>query len=351
MSQRVDIKAIAKRTGYSVGTVSMALNDSPLIKASTREKIAKVASDMGYVPSIIAQVVSQRHSQSVGIIVPNSIPYFFGNIVHGVMNTFEAHGQRAFVVYSQDSPESEVYYLKIFQQLRVRGLLFAPCPATQAEPYIKALQEAGTGIVYFDRGLDGVPSDFVGVDYIKAAEIAAERLLDAGHERIGVLVGDPPFSSTLERTLGLKRALKKRGMTLGSGFTLKMDYESITSREEVHGRNRERFARFLQRKQPTALFLAMDGNLGLVVRYCEDTGIKIPEELNLVCFDHPVPARPRKSNYVHVISPVQEIGHAVGRVMVDRLREPKSARQRNTLEAEVWPETTCGPRTNDLVIT
>ena len=44
----VSMKDIAQRCGVSVATVSKALNDQPDIGAETREKIHKVAAEMGY---------------------------------------------------------------------------------------------------------------------------------------------------------------------------------------------------------------------------------------------------------------------------------------------------------------
>jgi LacI family transcriptional regulator len=48
--ERVTIRDIAKKTGLHFTTVSLALRNSPRLKASTREKIQKLAKKMGYRP-------------------------------------------------------------------------------------------------------------------------------------------------------------------------------------------------------------------------------------------------------------------------------------------------------------
>ena len=51
----VTIKMIAKECGFSIATVSKALNGAPDISAETKETIRKVASQMGYTPNSAAR--------------------------------------------------------------------------------------------------------------------------------------------------------------------------------------------------------------------------------------------------------------------------------------------------------
>jgi len=49
-SSRITIRDIAKKAGVHFTTVSMALHDNPRLRAETREKVQKVAREMGYQP-------------------------------------------------------------------------------------------------------------------------------------------------------------------------------------------------------------------------------------------------------------------------------------------------------------
>ena len=53
----VTIKMIAKECGFSIATVSKALNGAPDISAETKETIRKVASQMGYTPNSAARML------------------------------------------------------------------------------------------------------------------------------------------------------------------------------------------------------------------------------------------------------------------------------------------------------
>lgn len=66
----VTIKDIAKVANVSYSTVSKALNDSPLVKPITKEKIIKIAEELGYQPNFAAQRLVQKKSKTIGVIWP-----------------------------------------------------------------------------------------------------------------------------------------------------------------------------------------------------------------------------------------------------------------------------------------
>ncbi|MEI6035136.1 MAG: LacI family DNA-binding transcriptional regulator [Verrucomicrobiae bacterium] len=340
----MDIKTIAKRAGFSVGTVSMALNDNQLVKASTREKVRAIAVEMGYVPNIIAQIVSSRHNRAVGIVLPNATPDFFGRALYGIMRQFEKADQHAFSVYGQDRPDNELYYLRIFTQLRLRGLIMSPCPGSQALPQIQRLIENGTRVVFLDRAIPGVAADFIGINYVEAARIATERLIEAGHRRIGAVVGAPLFSSTTERMDGFRRALKGADIAFDEKLVLRLDYENDFNHDRIDAINQASLRSFLAEHQPTALFLAMDGNVPALQHVCSELGWRIPEHLNIVGFDDPTPQFTRRNDWIHVSCPIGDVGLLAGKTMIERLKHPEASPVRRRLDAQVWPDATCGPR-------
>ncbi len=64
----VTIKMIAARSGYSVATVSKALNGAQDISADTAAKIRKIASSMGYMPNAAARALKTTRSYSLGVL-------------------------------------------------------------------------------------------------------------------------------------------------------------------------------------------------------------------------------------------------------------------------------------------
>lgn len=76
------IKDVAKKCGVSVTTVSYALNNSGEVGLETKNKILRVAEEMGYVPNSIARSLKKQQTMRVGIFVTD----FAGPIRPAILN-------------------------------------------------------------------------------------------------------------------------------------------------------------------------------------------------------------------------------------------------------------------------
>lgn len=57
---------LAKITGFSITTVSKALNNYSDVSEKTKAKIVQAAADMGYLPNAHAQSLSTKRSWTIG---------------------------------------------------------------------------------------------------------------------------------------------------------------------------------------------------------------------------------------------------------------------------------------------
>ena len=64
----VSMKDIAKKCGVSVATVSKALNDQQDISGETRERIRRVADEMGYLTNASARALKTKRTYNLGIL-------------------------------------------------------------------------------------------------------------------------------------------------------------------------------------------------------------------------------------------------------------------------------------------
>ena len=67
MSNRPTLKTIAELTGLSQMAVSKALRDAEDISGTTKEKVKKVADELGYTPNVAARNLSSRHCTTIGM--------------------------------------------------------------------------------------------------------------------------------------------------------------------------------------------------------------------------------------------------------------------------------------------
>ena len=80
----VTIKMIAQKCGYSVATVSKALNGAPDISAETAEFIRKTAGEMGYMPNSAARALKTTRTHNFGVL-------FEDNTNSGLTHEFFSH--------------------------------------------------------------------------------------------------------------------------------------------------------------------------------------------------------------------------------------------------------------------
>ena len=65
---RPNLQAIAERAGVSTATVSRALNDRAGVNAATRDRILRIAQEMGYTPSAAAISLATSKTFTLGLV-------------------------------------------------------------------------------------------------------------------------------------------------------------------------------------------------------------------------------------------------------------------------------------------
>ena len=87
---KVGIKAISELSGYSIATVSNVLNNKRSTNKETREKILRIAREIGYLDEgkleSVKLIVAKRHGQVVG-----DTP-FFSSLIDGIAATCREKG-------------------------------------------------------------------------------------------------------------------------------------------------------------------------------------------------------------------------------------------------------------------
>ena len=88
----VSIEDVAAAAGVSTATVSRAVRGLPRVSAATREKILKIAGDLGYVASSSASGLATGRTRTVGVLAPYVDRWFFFKAIEGVDRELHANG-------------------------------------------------------------------------------------------------------------------------------------------------------------------------------------------------------------------------------------------------------------------
>ena len=94
------MKDIAKRCGVSTATVSKALNGQPDIGEETRERIVRIADEMGYMANASARALKTNRSYNIGVVFVDPMHgglahEFFSTVLDGIRSEAEGLGTTA----------------------------------------------------------------------------------------------------------------------------------------------------------------------------------------------------------------------------------------------------------------
>lgn len=286
-------------------TVSRALRGGEGVGRETAERVRAVAGELGYLPHPAAASLRTGRSKMLGVVVPRLTDLVLATIYEGIEQSSSDAGYQAVVASSGDDCEVQRGRVEALLGARVDGLILGD--ARSDVPLVHELVESGIKVVLTSRRLPGVLS--VTCDDPLGGRLAAEHLLELGHERIGVIAGEPYASTGVERSAGFLEACAAAGVEVPESNVLH-------SRFDVQG-GRETAERLLAlRPQPTALFAVNDfsaiGAMGAV----RDAGLFVGEDVAVVGFNDVPPAAELPVALTSVHSPMREMGYESARTLI-----------------------------------
>ena len=122
----VSIKDVAAYVGLSVGTVSMALNNSEKIAEKTKAIVKKAAEELGFKKNPFARSLSTQSSGMVGCIVPDLTNNFYGEMIAHLQRDLAEIGYGLVVGCSNESSKMENSLIDQFLDKGVDGIITVP---------------------------------------------------------------------------------------------------------------------------------------------------------------------------------------------------------------------------------
>lgn len=204
--KRITLSDIAKKTGYSINTVSHALNDKSDISEETKNFIKETADSMGYIQNSSASFLRSGKSKCISVIVGDIANPHFAILVKEIEMTAKEHGYAAFVINTNENEAIEKEAIVTSLSRNVDGIII--CPVQKSEQNIDFLKKSGVPFTLMGRRTKANDTNYVICDDVHSGYIAAKHLLDKGHRKIAVFGGPSYISSAGERLEGIKSAFK-----------------------------------------------------------------------------------------------------------------------------------------------
>ena len=123
IKKEITIYDIAKALNISPSTVSRGLKNHPHIRKETKKSIIAKAREMGYQQNKFASNLRQKHTNTIGVVVPKLDSYFMATVISGIEKITAQHGYGLIISQSQESWKKEISCISTLFNSRVDGLL------------------------------------------------------------------------------------------------------------------------------------------------------------------------------------------------------------------------------------
>lgn len=303
----VGIRDVARAAGVSTATVSRALGRGPVSDA-VREQVEAAVRATGYRPNLSARRLRSKAAQTIGLIVADIRNPFFTAVSRAVEDAAYAAGLRVILCNTDEDPAREALYLRLMEEERVTGVIFAPTKTTADALTADSL---GFPTVFIDRsGLPGA-HDSVVLDNVTAAGSLVDHLAGQGFSRIGGLFGSTS-STARERQAGYEAAMHRHGL---APLVRSVAPNAAAAEAET--------ARWLaQADRPEALILSNGLILMGAVRAARGLGLTVPRDIALAGFDNEPWTDLVEPGLTVIEQPVAEIGTQAMRLLFERIESP-----------------------------
>lgn len=222
---------------------------------------------------------SSGFPRKVGVVIPHYYDYHSGNIIRGITDTLSFPSYFVTIAHGTNRQEEE-FSLNYFLRSGYCGILLFPVDFEFYSDIILQMTLKKYPLVLMDRTFPGIPCMSVTCDNNKCCELGISHLISLGHRSIAFVA----YTSCQEQVTRLRcnsylNIMASHGLPgiLYEGFFLE---DSALSMQED----------FLQqvKKGSITAVIASNSNAAMeLYRLCAENNIRIPEDLSVLCFDHP----------------------------------------------------------------
>lgn len=340
MSDRpVSIQDIAKAAGVSHSTVSRALHDSPLISLEVRQRIQRLAQEMGYTPNQVAQSLKERRTNTVGVVITSISDPFLARVVRGIEDVAQEAGIQVLLSISNNDPERELELIDAFHRRRVDGIISSTSRIGEAHVRRLAKIRMPTVLINQQAPSDAALVRSVQIDDRASARQAMEHLLSLGHRAIGYLgASNRPHSNWIRLSI-YRDALKSAGIAGREEWIKVAPPESRYYADDVA--DGQAMLPTLVRAGVTAVFCYNDTVAVGALLACRDLTIDVPGQLSVMGFDDVELAQYVTPPLSSIHQPKLRMGEQAMRMVLDLIEGRPVENQ--TLATELVVRDSTGP--------
>ncbi|MBC8449878.1 MAG: substrate-binding domain-containing protein [Chloroflexi bacterium] len=333
------ISDVAKRAGVSPATVSRVIQGAKNVRPATRERVERAIQELGYVPSAVAQSLRSKRTRSLALVVSDITNTFWTTVARGVEDVAHRHDYSVFLCNTDENLAKQLRYLDFLISQQVDGVIIAPYDSEAR--HLDKLRQRNIPTVLIDRRIEGWDVDSVGGDSVSGARALVQHVISLGHRRIAMVSGAASTSTAEDRVAGYCIALAEAGIALDARLIKRGEFRLASGEELTDQLLQDGLG-------PTAIFAANNAIAMGVIAALEKRGLRIPQDIALVCYDD-FPTASRFFPFLTVVAqPAYDMGVNAAQLLLSRLDSEVSLQPRHVvLPSRLIVRHSCGSTLRD----
>lgn len=286
---------VAREAGVALGTVSRVVNGQQ-VGAEFKAKVEAAIQRLGYQYNMSARALRTDRTNTIALIIPNTINPYFGLLVNHINRALEKRNYKMLLCFTEYDRSREMEFIQMVRQNRVDGII-----ALTYNPSLTIPEDIP--FVTIDRFFS-VSVPCVAADNFGGGWMAANKLKELGCRSLAFLrIGSTLTNEPSKRRDGFVAACVEMGlpfevMALEDGQPLE-EFDAFLSRHMENGK-----------LAFDGLFIGTDSLAWLIIRMLRRKGLRVPEDVQVIGFDGIRMFGDQGYAVSTIVQPVQEIAEA-----------------------------------------
>mgnify|MGYP000891907857 CR=1 FL=1 len=335
--RKVTIEDVARHLNLSKATISLALNESPLVAEATKIRVQEAANELGYRVNYFASRLSHGSSSTIGLYIlggeaqsvwtlPSSW-IFYHPIMKGVTSQLSKRDYRLQleVIPTERALKGQVI-AKTIQEGFLDGIILVVQEDISYD-FVDIATDMEFPLVILNARIPQNVSS-VRIDNEAGAKKVVQHLIELGHKKIGFISGPIMDLNAIERCKGFFSAIKEAGFHDRDEYLRYGDWQ-------IH--SGEILAKELAalKDPPTAIFCANDHMAIGAVKALQSLGFKVPENISIVGYDDNEMSKIVSPRITTVRQSLEAMGEMGAQEVLRQIRDGVSLIRHTKLEPEL----------------
>lgn len=278
MAKKPTLRDVSRTAGVSSYTASRALSNGSDVAKETRQRVLKIARELGYIPNRAAQELRKNTRRSVAVITASASNYYYINMMKGVQRTLRSTGRAAVVVdiaaEGVYTPELEDATIQDLIQSRTAGVI---ATLTLSLDSVELLDKWDIPVVFVDCDppVDATTVPAITMNNFAASVDVGAHLAGHGYRDWLFLAYPGHWSTRVDRERGIRHAAERYRAGL----------EVVESENDVESAYKTLSAHLDHASLPRAIIAANNPMVHGALRVLHERSFAVPDQVALIGYD------------------------------------------------------------------